>query len=97
MNAIVFSIFFKAICAAACHFLGWCCRQEGCPDGVCEPAIEKLESLEVSAPSAHPAKVTSFGANFNWSALNEIVENVMNLLASVRKFFGESSDDIVVR
>lgn len=87
--SLMFSVLSKAICMAFCHFLGWCCGQDGCPGGICEDAIEKLESVDAAAPSAHPAKVSDFGSSIDWSMLKEVIDDVMKLLSSISKFFGK--------
>lgn len=90
-QAIAVNLMLKVMCQLMCQFLGICCDQEDCPDGVCEPLIADLEKVQAAEPavSVDPAKVTAARFTPDWSKLTEVVTAMRELVKAVLAFLNK--------
>jgi len=93
-QAIAVNLMLKALCQIMCQFLGICCDQKDCPDGVCEPLIDQLEAIQADVPevSANPAKVSAVGFSPDWSKLPELVDAIKTLVKSIIAFLNKQDE-----
>ena len=96
-QAIAINLMLKALCQIMCQFLGICCDQADCPDGVCEPLIDQLEAIQSDAPevSANPAKVSAVGFSPDWSKLPLLVDAIREMVKALVAFL-DKQDEITV-
>ena len=91
---IAINLMLKALCQIMCQFFGACCNEEECPDGVCEPLIDSLESVQLDAPlvSSNPAKVSAVGFSPDWSKLDELVTAAREFIKTLIAFLNKSDE-----
>lgn len=78
-----------AIKVAACRFLGFCLEQSECPDGVCDDAVKALDNLGVSDDEITAVPKASVDlTSINWTALKEVCDAIVVLVAALKVFFG---------
>lgn len=84
---ILIAAAIKAITAALCQLFGFCLDSENCPDGVCDDAIEAVNSLNES-PEPLVGKPMAFEFNFQWDQLNNLVEATVAFVNALKAFLG---------
>lgn len=95
-QAIAVNLMLKALCSLICQFLGICCNQEDCPNGVCEPLIDELEAIQSNAPevSANPEKVSAVGFSPDWSKLPLLVDAIREMVKALMAFLNKQEIDV---
>ncbi|MEM1224590.1 MAG: hypothetical protein AAGJ40_02775 [Planctomycetota bacterium] len=89
-------IAIKALQLALCHFFQICVEQDECPDGVCDDALEAIDSLmDVPDPTVAAGRVQAFHFNIQWDQLECVVTSVRELVTCLRKFLGLDTENTV--
>jgi len=77
----------KAIMAALCQIYGFCLDQDECPDGVCDEALQAIESLD-EAPQPTVTKPMAIDFDIQWDKLQPLVAATVELINALKAFLG---------
>jgi len=78
---------------AMCQIFGFCLDHEECPDGVCDPLLSELDSLDDDSPVVTMAPGLTQAPNFDiqWDQINELVQAGLTFIRALRSFLGLSN------
>jgi hypothetical protein len=89
---MLLTLAIKAFHAAICQFYGYCLEDENCPDGVCDDALDALDSLDADTPQpvVKPGVTQSFDFAIDWEQLKPLVDATVLFVTTLKAFLGLS-------